>query len=295
MSMPDIWGLAAIVAKLMLYIGFSGAIGLVVIGVVFADLVSPIKERMRMQAVFLAGVAFAASVLGFLLRGAALTGGVDGMTDPEMLGLLWQTPVGDVLVYRVVGAALIMVGVFIPRVGEWLACAGGALALWSFTQIGHVPGLAVVGLQFLLFLHLLGVAFWIGVLGPLRALARQPSHLGHAAMLGHRFGQAASAIVPALILAGLLMAWVLLGDFRALVTTGYGLALLIKLTLVGLVLALAAANKLRFVPAMRTGDETAAYRLVRSIELELAVILVVLIVTAMLTSVLSVPVVVLQH
>lgn len=293
--MPDIWGLAAIVAKLMLYIGFSGATGLVVIGVVFADLVSPIKERMRMQAVFLAGVAFAASVLGFLLRGAALTGGADGMTDPEMLGLLWQTPVGDVLIYRVVGSALIMVGVFIPRAGQWLACAGGALALWSFAQIGHVPGLEVVGLQFLLFLHLLGVAFWIGVLGPLRALSRQPSHLGQAAMLGHRFGQAASIVVPALILAGVLMAWMLLGDFRALATTGYGLALLIKLTLVGLVLALAAANKLRFVPAMRAGDEVAAGHLARSIKVELALILVVLIVTATLTSVLSVPVVVLQH
>ena len=40
-------------------------------------------------------LALLASVLGFMLHGAALTGGADGMTDPDMLGLLWQTPVGD--------------------------------------------------------------------------------------------------------------------------------------------------------------------------------------------------------
>ncbi len=108
-------------------------------------------------------------------------------------------------------------------------------------------------------------------------------------MLGHRFGQAASLIVPLLILAGLLMAWLLLGDPRALTSTGYGLALLTKLILVGIVMTLAAANKLRFVPAMQAGDSRAARHLVRSIEIETAVIFMVLAATATLTSVLTLP------
>ncbi len=287
--MPDIWGIAAILAKLMLYVGIAGSVGLVINRAVFADLVSPVSDRIRTTAALFAALALVAAILGFMLRGAALTGGADGMADPEMLGLLWQTPVGDVLVYRIAGAVLIIIGVFTPRVGQWIALAGGLIALWSFAQIGHVPELETTGVRLLLLLHLLGIAFWIGVLGPLRALSRRPEHIASAADLGHRFGQAAAVIVPVLILAGLLMAWLLLGDLRALVATGYGQALVIKLVLVGAVLTLAAANKLRFIPAMQAGDDKAARHLARSIEIETAVILVVLAATATLTSVLTLP------
>lgn len=287
--MLDIWGIAAILAKFILYIGVTGSVGLVIIKAAFADLVSPLSDRIRLQAALLAGCALAAAVLAFMLRGAALTGGADGMTDPEMLGLLWQTPVGDALVYRIAGTVLIVLGLFIPRVGQWIALAGGLIALWSFAQIGHVPALEAPGPRLLLLLHLLGIAFWIGILGPLHALSQRPELLASAANLGHRFGQAASAIVPALILAGLLMAWILLGDLRALVTTSYGQTILLKLLLVGTLLILAAANKTRFVPAMQAGDEKAARHLTRSIEIETAVILVVLAATATLTTVLTLP------
>lgn len=287
--MPDIWEISAILTKLVLYIGVLGSVGLVIILAAFGDLVSPLSDRIRLKAALLAGGALASAVLTFMLRGAALTGGADGMTDPEMLGLLWQTAVGDALVYRIVGSILIILGLFIPRVGQWIALAGGLIALWSFAQIGHVPALEVTGVHLLLLLHLLGIAIWVGILGPLHALSRRPEYLASAATLGHRFGQAASVIVPALILAGGLMAWMLLGDLRALATTGYGQILLIKLLLVGSVLTLAAANKLRFVPAMQAGDDKAARHLARSIEIETVVILVAMAATATLTTVLALP------
>ncbi len=287
--MPDIWGIGVILSKLILYVGIGGSTGLLITQIAFTDLVSPLSDRMRLQVALLAVLALVACVLGFTLRGAALTGGADGMTDPEMLGLLWQTSVGDVLVLRITGAILIIAGVFIPFVGQWIALAGGLLALWSFAQIGHIPELEPIGVRLLLLLHLLGVAFWIGILGPLRALSTRPEYLSNAAKLGHRFGQMASVIVPAMILAGLIMAWMLLGDVRALTTTGYGQTLLIKIALVGVVLTLAAANKLRFVPAMQAGDDKAARHLARSIEIETTVILMVLVATATLTSVLTLP------
>lgn len=287
--MPDIWEGVAILVKLLLYIGILGATGLVIIRMLFADLVSPVAERMRRQAIGLAGLAVLASAFGFMLRGAALTGGADGMTDPEMLGLLWQTSVGDVLVLRLLGAALIMLGLLVSRFGSWIALSGGFLALWSFARIGHIPEMPVTGVQGLLFLHLLGISVWVGVLGPLRDLSRWPDHLGSAARLGHRFGQVAMVAVPALLLAGVVMAWLLLGDLQALVATGYGRALLLKLVLVASVLALAAANKLRFVPAMQAADHRAARHLVRAIEVEATLIVVVLAVTAALTSVLTLP------
>jgi putative copper resistance protein D len=289
MTMPDIWGIAAIFAKLTLYFGVVGSTGLVIILATFPNLVLPLCRRIKAKAVVLAGLSIFAAMFGFMLRGAALTGGADGMTDPEMLGLLWQTPVGDVLVYRIAGMAILIAGMFIPRLGRWVSLAGGTIALWSFAKIGHVPDLQQTGVRLLLLLHLLGIAFWIGILGPLRNLSRLPEHLDDAALLGHRFGQAAAVIVPVLILAGLLMAWLLLGDLRALLSTGYGQTLLIKLVLVGAILILAAANKLRFVPAMQAGDSKAAQHLARSIKIETAVILVVLAATATLTSVLTLP------
>ncbi len=287
--MPDIWGQAAILTKLLLYIGALGAGGLVIVQVFFAHATSSLTQRLRGQTFALAALALVASLLGFMLRGAALTGGADGMTDPEMLGLLWQTPVGDALLYRLAGGSLIIVGSLTPRFGQWVALAGCVLLLWSFAQIGHVTDIGAFYVRLLLLLHLLGVAFWIGVLPPLHRLSRAPVHLSQAAQLGHQFGRAATIIVPVLLLAGVLMGWLLTGTLTGLISTGYGQALTVKLALVAVILMLAAANKLRFVPAMQAGNANAARHLARSIQIEAAVILAVLATTATLTSVLTLP------
>ncbi len=289
MNMPDIWGVAAILAKLVLYIGFAGSTGLVAVKCLYSELVAPVSLAMKRQAMVLAWLALAATVFGFMLRGAALTGGVGGMIDQEILGLLWQTSVGDVLVYRLIGATLILVGLSVLRFGHWVALVGGTLALWSFTQIGHVPELESFGVQLLLLLHLLCVAFWVGIFSPLRSMALKPEHLTNATVLGHKFGQAAALAVPALIVAGLWMAWLLVGNLQGLLFTGYGRALLFKVFLVGLLLMLAAANKLRFVPAMQSGEAKAAQHLARSIEIEAIIVLVVLVTTATLTTVITIP------
>ncbi|GAA6159662.1 hypothetical protein NBRC116589_18360 [Ruegeria sp. HU-ET01832] len=116
-----------------------------------------------------------------------------------------------------------------------------------------------------------------------------PEHLSDAAELGHRFGQTAALVVPTLIGAGLWIAWLIVGNLQGLLFTGYGRALLLKVFLVALLMILAAANKLRFVPAMQSGEAKAARHLARSIEAEAIVVLVVLATTATLTSVLTLP------
>ena len=80
------------------------------------------------------------------------------------------------------------------------------------------------------FLHGVGVAFWIGALVPLAAMARQPA----AALLPvlHRFSRVAVPVVGVLVLTGLVLAIVQLESFRALIETKYGIILSIKLTLV---------------------------------------------------------------
>ena len=85
------------------------------------------------------------------------------------------------------------------------------------------------------------------------------------------------------------MAWRLAGDFAALVGTGYGLALLARVSGVAVLFAAAAANRLRFVPGMEKGDVRAAEALRRSIALERVASLAILFVTAGLTTLAAPP------
>ena len=281
--MPDAFGLAAIITKFALYLGVMTAAGTVMATLMFR------LDRTRGLAAGFALLGLVATILAFSLRGANLTGGVSSMTDPEMLGLLWTTPVGTALLLRLVGLGLLIAGLFMGRVGAWLSVLGGAIAIWSFDHVGHVSGRDTTLLDIALTVHLLAVALWIGVLTPLKRLALSSGSHERAADVGHRFGVVAMATVPALIIAGGYMGYQLVGSFSALTGTGYGQALIIKVLLVGGLLGLAAANKLRFMPALRLGDPAAAHHLSKSISVEWLVILAVLGVTAVLTTNLTLP------
>lgn len=282
--MPDAFGLAAIVTKFALYLGVMTSAGTVMATLMFR------LERTRGLAMTFAVLGIVAAILAFSLRGANLTGDVSGLTDPEMLKLLWTTPVGTALLLRLVGLGLLIAGLLMGRVGTWVSVLGGVIAIWSFDQVGHVSGLETTLLDLALMLHLLAVALWIGVLTPLKRLASSSSTYASAADVGHRFGVVASATVPVLIIVGGYMGYQLVGSFTALVGTSYGQAMIIKVLLVGLLLGLAAANKLRFIPALRTGDPAVANHLSKSISVEWFVIIAVLGMTAILTTNLTLPI-----
>lgn len=281
--MPDFFGLAAIVTKFALYLGVLTAAGTVMTALIFR------LDRTRGLAAAFAGLGVVATILVFALRGANLTGDISGMIDPEMLGLLWTTPVGTALLLRLVGLCLLIMGLFMGRVGAWVSVLGGIVAIWSFDHVGHVSSHDTTLLDTALMLHLLAVALWIGVLTPLKRLASSSDTYASAAEVGHRFGVVASITVPVLMILGGYMGYQLVGSFSALAGTGYGQALIIKVLLVGLLLGLAAVNKLRFIPALRIGDPSAANHLCKSISIEWLVILAVLGTTAVLTTNLTLP------
>jgi len=251
--MPDAFGLVAIVTKIALYLGILTSAG---------------------------------TVMATLLFGLVRT---RGMTAPEILGLLWNTPVGTALLLRLVGLSLLIMGLFMGRAGIWLSVLGGLIAIWSFDHVGHISGRDTMLLDLALMLHLLAIALWIGVLTPLKRLASSSNTYATAADVGHRFGIIASVTVPVLIIVGGYMGYQLAGSFSALIGTGYGQALIIKVLLVGGLVGLAAANKLRFIPALRSGDPVAAKHLSNSLSVEWLFILVVLSTTAVLTTHLTLP------
>jgi copper transport protein len=153
-----------------------------------------------------------------------------------------------------------------------------ALAIIAFVGVGlslAMTGHAATAPPELLtrpaiFLHGLGVAFWIGALAPLVALlSKSPAA---ALPVLNRFSRIAVPVVGVLALTGLALAIVQLETPSALVETRYGLILSIKLALVLVLLALAGLNRFRLTPAL-AGDRRAAPALKRSILLECAIAL----------------------
>lgn len=280
--MPEAWVTAAIVAKAALYLGVLGASGTAFCAVLFK------LAKVTWVAAGFAGLGLVAAVLSFMLKGVALTGDASGLTDPEMLGLLWQTQSGTALMLQGGGLLVLLTGLAMGTMGWWLAGLGGLIAVASFASIGHIPDRDFGPLRVVLMLHLVTAAVWIGILIPLKQLLAQDA-LGAAAELGHRFARVAVIAVPVLILAGVVMGYVLVGSFAALMGSAYGQALIVKLIAVAVLLGFAAANKVRLVPALRRGELIAARHLSLSIAFEWVVVLLVLTVTAVLTSALSLP------
>ena len=134
----------------------------------------------------------------------------------------------------------------IAGVSTALALAGVGLSL---AASGHA---ATASPQWLtrpsLFLHGVAGAYWIGALAPLAAMARQRNDDLPRAL--KQFSGLAIPLVGLLVLSGLVLSIIQLGSVRALIETPYGILLSIKLSLVILLLGLAALNRFRFTPAV---------------------------------------------
>jgi copper transport protein len=152
----------------------------------------------------------------------------------------------------------------ISRTLSALALAGVGLSLAASGHAATAPPELLT--RPAVFLHATSVAFWLGALVPLVAMLRKPRLV---LPVVNRFSRAAVPVVGVLALTGVVLATFQLESFGALVTTRYGIILLIKLALVAALLGLAALNRSRLTPAL-AGGEAAAKPLMRSILLECA-------------------------
>jgi putative copper resistance protein D len=226
------------------------------------------------------GLAMIALVTGFLAlqyQTAVLVGAPAAALDRAALGrVLVETHGGRIWLVRhgllLLLAAFLLLRPDVERRLDWLAVRGqslvlgaGALALLSLA--GHAaavePGTALaLGLDLT---HLAAVGVWAGWLLPLAALVRAASREAgsdarpYAVLAARRFSR--WALVAILVLAGTGVATALeqVGGVPALVGTPYGRLLLVKLALFAPILALAAVNRSRILPAL-SGDAVAVGR-----------------------------------
>jgi copper resistance protein D len=281
-----IWDGAAVLVKAALYAATLCAAGGIFFLAYCRSLLEPAHRPAIVRLLYvLIGVAIAASAARVLLTAASMSEDAAGMLDARLLAMVWRGGEGRAAALRALGLLLAIPSLACGARGRsrWPAILGAALAASSFAWVGHARAADQAATPFLLGVHLLAVAFWLGALGPLaiEARRREPRELGAVAT---RFGRIALAVVGALLAAGAAVLWILLGSVSDLWTSGYGRLACVKIALVACLLALAACNKLRLVPRIAAGDAVAVQSFRRSVRAEMVVAGLILLITAALTT-----------
>ena len=290
--MFEIWDILRPLVKFGLYPAMFIAAGGLMFELVFAaQLADGMKAYLRRLITVAAWAGLVLVAAQVMVAAGSLGGDMASATDTAILGLVMKSPLGLFSIIAGIGFAMITVMHRVKARGEKAArVVAAATVLLSLTVVGHATRLgAVTGV--LLAFHLGGIAFWLGALLPLRRMCVVAPDTGTDALaaVADRFGRVAQVVVSGLVAAGLIYAALLLGSMTALLTTGYGLALIVKILLVGGLIWLASRNRLRIVPALLKGDASAVAALRHIVELEMIMAVAILAMSAVLTSSLNLP------
>ncbi len=276
------YGGAAVVLRAVYYAGSLGGAGLAFFAMLFgARQEMADAARTRRWATGAAMLGITAGVGTLAAQVGVLTGG-ETLLDADVWRVVVVSRAG--ISYALGGAGLLLVALL--AFGQrWavLAALGGLLVCASYAAVGHTTMLAPrPALAALLTIHLAVAAFWIGGLASLAWASRGEGPA--AARLVEGWARAAALAVPALVAAGLVLAWRILGGARQLFASWYGWALLAKVALVGVLLGFAAWHRFRLTPALAAGAPGAGQRLARSVMAEAVVALLVLYAAAEMVS-----------
>ncbi|MCR9151460.1 MAG: CopD family protein [Rhodobacteraceae bacterium] len=274
----------SICLKTLAYAATLSAIGSVLVLATLRELSEHGRAALRLTAVASVLAAALFSVLRLPVRASFLMGGTwDGATDPMILGMVVDSPLGTSVALRLVGLALILAVLWSARAGLVLAVLGACIASASFALRGHALSEPQIILGALITLHILCLAFWVGAFAPLARAARldPPERAG---ALAHEFGRRALWAVGLVVLAGGFTLALLGAATPSALSSPYGQMFAVKLVLFAGVLTLAAVNKLTLTPELLAGTPGAGARLRRSIGVEAGLVAGILVATAALTT-----------
>ncbi len=206
-----------------------------------------------------------------------------GNFDEATISALLMSSVGAAAGMRLSGAALLLMtsadqdDSFVR--GMRLSYA--ALIAASFVFSGHAAA-AGFGAGLVASVHISVAGWWIA---SLVAIARACAASGpsSASRIVQRFSALAVTAIAALVLAGIILILALIA-LPVLTVTPYLVTLAVKIGIALLIFALAAFNKFRLTPRVLAGEVSALRALRTAIHLELALLGLVLIATALLTT-----------
>jgi putative copper export protein len=253
----------------------------------------PVAGRGTPERVLLvAAVAGAAACLATLPLRAVVVGrgGLRAAVDPDALSLVATSRFGDAACLRLV--ALVLFGLALARpprgwerrlriirpettvlafgsissrtIERAVCVAAGAVALASFSLTGHPQASEPRGLLLAAqAAHVLAASVWFGGGIVLALEIRRQRRWGSPRCTAEtvaRFSAVAGAALVLVAATGTVLARSQLASVAALWSTAYGRALLAKLALVGVVVALGTYNHQLLVPAVVRDDEAAGWR-----------------------------------
>jgi copper resistance protein D len=273
----------SVVLRALSFVLLFQAAGVAIFVALFGRQLAGSRREVRRLGQAAALAAIVLVVAHYAFEPARMAGELSGMWDPALQGMLWHSPSCAALICRLAGLLLIAIGLQVASPRSTIAAIGGAvLAIGAFTLTGHTSVNAHRGaLAPLLMLHLLVVAFWFGALWPLY-LASLRETPARASDIVERFTAVATWLVPVILLAGIVMAVLLLPNISAL-SEPYGRLLIAKAVGFAVLMGLAAANKWRLGPALVHGPVQGG-RFRRSVAAEYVLIAAVLTITAVMTS-----------
>ncbi len=299
---PNIWDLASLFCKLSVYFGMASVAGASLFLVLYSDNRRQTVMPVLYYSLFGALLGFQGAAFNFPVQIGTINGnGLAGMLDWSMGKMLLETQLGDVTLYRLLGFAVAasVSGYFLAKTSRLNQApramffrpmfTANALVLmvlaFSFPLTGHVSVLSD-WFRFLLALHVIAFAFWIGLLWPFMVLARTPEIALMQTKL-RAFGKHAIGLLLVLVLAGGLMLWQLIGSVSELYYSSYGLTMTLKLLSFIGILMIATYHKLRLVPALVDLEGAAKFH--SSVGLELSAALLILVFTSYLSTLVGPP------
>lgn len=280
----------SVTVRALAFFALFQAVGAAFFLLLFARQLDAPRAPVRRLAVTAAGCAALLTLLHLGLEAARMAGDYSGLWDHGLQQLAWSSRAGSAQITEVAGLLILLSSLlYLPAAcAAGSAATGGVITLCGFLVTGHTsvhPWRAL--LAPLLGLHLLIVAFWFGALWPLLMVVRLEA-ASSAARIMARYSALAGLLVPLLAVAGVALAWLLSGEL-AVLHRPYGELVLLKLSLFMVLMAPAAYNRWRLVPALGLAsvahDPRTALR--RSITSELLLLACVLTVTAALTTLYS--------
>jgi putative copper resistance protein D len=208
-------------------------------------------------------VAVLSALLFVPLVGGAMAGSASAALDWHTVSaVMFDTSFGRVWRWHLLIAALLIVVCAIRQVQIGYPVVLSALLLASLGWIGHAAdeqGRGVPDREIVQSVHLLASGIWLGGLVPLAALVKRVNAsqsdewhalLRHAVRQFSRMGYAAVTLVA---LSGVLNTAWLVGSIDGLLWTPYGRLLLLKILLFGVLVAVAATNRLILTPRLSRG------------------------------------------
>ncbi|MBR0756794.1 CopD family protein [Bradyrhizobium jicamae] len=232
-------------ARLGVYFGLFAGVG----GVFFAAWIShgPAGERLIMRALAI-GLVSAIASLG--LQGVDLLNlPLWGVVTSAAWATAFSTSLFPAMLLAIAAMVIAAIAWRSPSIASsWrrtavaMICVGLSLAVSGHAATASPQWLTRTAL----FIHGIGLAYWMGALAPLAVLA----WLRHESQLRvlRRFSTLALPVVALIALSGLTLAVIQLESVSALIDTRYGNILIWKFVLVLLLLLFAALNRWLFVP-----------------------------------------------